>query len=248
MTHIYSTFEQFSIIRILPIHPFGNFDISYTNSALFITIAVIFIIALHSVQAKIIPGRWQSVLEITYEQVSGLVRENLGAEGARYFPFILTLFLLLATMNLVGIVPYTFTPTAHVVVAMGMSISIWLACTLIGLLNHRLEWWSQFFPVGTPLLLAPLIVPIELISYSIRAITLGVRLAANITAGHLLLAILSGFAWQMLLSGGLIAVLGTLPFAIVVAITGLEIGVALIQAFVFTLLTTIYINDSLHLH
>ena len=245
---LYSTFEQFSIIRILPIHPFGNMDLSFTNSGLFILIAVLIIGGLHSIEGKIVPGRWQSLLEMIYELISGVVKENIGTEGAKYFPFVLTIFLLLATMNIVGIVPYTFTPTAHIIVALGMSVSIWFGCTIIGLMKHRLDFFAMFMPAGTPIGMAPLIVPIELISYSTKAITLGVRLAANITAGHLLFAILAGFTWNMFISGTMLSVLSAIPFLIVVAITILEMAVALIQAYVFSLLVTIYINDTLHHH
>jgi len=243
-----STFEQFSILRIVPLHPFGNLDLSFTNSSLFILIAVALIIALHQIEGKLIPGRWQSILEIIYETIYGVVRENIGSEGAKYFPLVLTIFLLLATMNIVGIVPYTFTPTAHIIVALGMSVSIWIGCTILGLINHRSNFFSMFMPAGTPIAMAPLIVPIELISYCTKAITLGVRLAANITAGHLLFAILAGFTWKMLISFSYLTALSIVPFLIVVAITVLEMAVALIQAYVFSLLLSIYINDTLHLH
>jgi ATP synthase subunit 6 len=245
---LYSTFEQFSILRLIPIHPFGNLDLSFTNSALFILIAFMLILGLHSIEGKIVPGRWQSLLEMIYELISGVVKENIGTEGSKYFPFVLTLFLLIATMNIVGIVPYTFTPTAHIIVALGMSVSIWIGCTIIGLSKHRLDFFAMFMPSGTPIAMAPLIVPIELISYSTKAITLGVRLAANITAGHLLFAILAGFTWKMLISGSFLAIVSAVPFLIVVAITVLEMAVALIQAYVFSLLVTIYINDTLHHH
>ncbi len=245
---IYSTFEQFSIIRLVPMHPWGNMDLSFTNSALFILIAAIIIISLHNIQNKIIPSRWQSVLEILYENISNVVKENIGSSGSKYFPFILTIFLLISTMNIVGIVPYTFTPTAHIIIAMGMSLSIWIGCTILGLILHKSDFFSMFMPAGTPIAMAPLIVPIELISYCTKAITLGVRLAANITAGHLLFAILAGFTWKMLISFSYLTILSAIPFLIVVAITVLEMAVALIQAYVFSLLLSIYINDTIHLH
>jgi ATP synthase subunit 6 len=248
MSYTYSTFEQFSIIRLVPLHPFGNMDLSFTNSALFMLIAALIIISLHSIQGKLIPSRWQSVLEILYEAISNVVKENIGTEGSKYFPFVLTIFLLIATMNIVGIVPYTFTPTAHIIVALGMSVSIWIGCTILGLIIHRSDFFAMFMPAGTPIAMAPLIVPIELISYCTKAITLGVRLAANITAGHLLFAILAGFTWKMLISFSYLSLLSAIPFLIVVAITILEMAVALIQAYVFSLLLSIYINDTLHLH
>lgn len=177
-----------------------------------------------------------------------VVKDNMGNEGRQYFPFIFTLFIFLAIMNLFGIVPYTFTPTSHIVVTFGLSLSIFLGVTLLGLVKHRLDYFSMFMPAGSPLVLAPFLVIIEFVSHTAKAISLGVRLAANITAGHLLFAILSGFCFTMLMAGGIISILSVFPLLIVVFITALEMAVALIQAYVFSLLTTIYINESIHLH
>lgn len=244
-----SAFEQFEIIRIIPIHPFGNFDISITNSTIFMGIACFFFYFLFSNNHKdLVPGRWQSVLEILYENIYNVVKDNIGSEGAKYFPLIFSIFIFIAFMNLFGIIPYTFTPTAHIVVTFGMSLSIFIAVTLIGLIRYKSDFFSMFMPAGSPLLLAPFLVIIEFVSHCAKAISLGVRLAANLTAGHLLFAILSGFTWKMLTAGGLIAIASIFPFIIVVFITVLEMAVALIQAYVFCLLTTIYINDSIHLH
>lgn len=154
----------------------------------------------------------------------------------------------LSIMNIVGIVPYTFTPTAHIVVGMGMSVSILIGVTLLGLENYGSNYLAMMMPGGSPIVLAPFLVVIELISQLAKGVSLGVRLAANITAGHLLFAILSGFAFQMLTAGGILTVLSIFPILIVVFITVLEMGVALIQAYVFSILTTIYINDSIHIH
>lgn len=154
----------------------------------------------------------------------------------------------LSIMNIVGIVPYTFTPTAHIVVGMGMSVSILIGVTLLGLENYGSNYLAMMMPGGSPQVLAPFLVVIELISQLAKGVSLGVRLAANITAGHLLFAILSGFAFQMLTAGGILTVLSIFPILIVVFITVLEMGVALIQAYVFSILTTIYINDSIHIH
>jgi F-type H+-transporting ATPase subunit a len=154
----------------------------------------------------------------------------------------------LSIMNIVGIVPYTFSPTAHIVVGIGMSVSILIGVTLLGLENYGSNYLAMMMPGGSPLVLAPFLVVIELISQLAKGVSLGVRLAANITAGHLLFAILSGFAFQMLTAGGIITILSIFPILIVVFITVLEMGVALIQAYVFSILTTIYINDSIHIH
>ncbi len=246
---INSTFEQFEIFRLIPIHPFGNLDLSFTNSSLFLIIALFLINSLINNNIKnLVPGRWQSVIEILYENILAMVKENIGNAGLRYFPFIFSLFLLIAVLNIVGIVPYTFTPTAHIVVTFGMSLSIWIACTILGLINFHSNFFAMFMPAGSPMALAPFLVIIELISYSAKALTLGVRLAANLTAGHLLFAILAGFTWKMLITGGLVSLLSIFPMLIVLFITILEIAVALIQAYVFCLLTTTFLNDAVHLH
>jgi len=151
-------------------------------------------------------------------------------------------------MNLVGLVPYTFTPTAHLIVGFGMSLSILISVILLGLENFGANYLSMFMPAGSPLILAPFLVIVELVSHLAKGISLGVRLVANITAGHLLFAILSGFAFTMLTAGGVITVLSIFPIAVVVFITILEIGVALIQAYVFSILAAIYIGESIHLH
>ncbi len=154
----------------------------------------------------------------------------------------------LAIMNIIGIVPYTFTPTAHIVIGIGLSVTILIGVTIIGIENYGSNYVAMMMPGGSPMLLAPFLVMIELISQLAKGISLGVRLAANITAGHLLFAILSGFAYTMLTAGGIITVLSVFPMMVVVFITVLEMAVALIQAYVFSILTTIYINDSVHLH
>ena len=245
----YTPFEQFEIIKLIPIHLFGNLDISITNSTLFMLLAVGFFMFIFSIEeGLLIPTRWQSVVEITYSLAYGMVKENIGTAGARFFPFIFTLFVFLSCMNLIGLVPYTFSPTSHIFVTLGLSFSIFIACTIIGLSTYKLNYFSMFMPVGCPLWLAPFLVIIEFISHTAKAMSLGVRLAANIIAGHLLFAILAGFTWNMLLAGGIIAVCSIFPLFVLLFISVLEIAVAIAQAYVFCLLTTIYINDSVHLH
>ena len=175
-----------------------------------------------------------------------LVHDNLGRIGQKYFPFVLCLFLFISILNILGLFPYVFTPTAHIVVTFGMSLSIMLAVTIIGVLTFKVEYFSILVPAGVPLILAPFLVIIETLSYMIRAISLGVRLAANISAGHLLFAILSGFSFNLLFNGAY--VIGVLPVLIMVFITLLEMMVAVIQAYVFSLLTTIYLGDTVALH
>ena len=151
-------------------------------------------------------------------------------------------------MNMVGLVPYTFTPTAHIIVGFGMSLSILISVILLGIDNYGSNYLAMMMPSGSPLILAPFLVVVELVSQLAKGVSLGVRLAANITAGHLLFAILSGFAFTMLTAGGVLTVLSVFPIMVVVFITVLEIGVAMIQAYVFSILTAIYIGESIHLH
>lgn len=185
-------------------------------------------------------------MELINANIRSVVHDNLGKSGQKYFPFILSIFLFIVVLNFFGLFPYVFTPTAHIIITFGLSLSIIIAVTLLGFVTFKINFLSILMPGGVPLILAPFLVLIETLSYMIRAISLGVRLAANISAGHLLFAILSGFAFNML-SNGLI-ILSVFPILIMIFITLLEMLVAIIQAYVFTLLTTIYIGDSLALH
>lgn len=253
-TMTYSAFEQFEIIRLVPLHLFGNIDISITNSTVFMLIALIFFYVLYSIsglkEGVLVPSRWQSVLEIVYETIFGIVSDNIGKEKSHqaYFPFIFTIFMFIVLMNLFGIIPYTFSPTAHIAVTFGLSLSIFLGVTLLGIVNYGANYFSMFMPAGSPLVLAPFMIVIELVSHTAKAVSLGVRLAANITAGHILFAILSGFTWTMLTAGGIMSIASIFPMLIVLFITVIEMAVAVIQAYVFSLLTAIYISESIHLH
>jgi ATP synthase subunit 6 len=249
---ILSVFEQFEIVRIIPIHLFGNLDISITNSTLFMLIAFTFIVVLYNgniKNGKLVPSRWQSIIELIYIGISGIVKENLGVNNNSKLPLLFTLFMFIGTMNLFGLVPYTFTPTSHIVITFGLSLSIFIACNIIGLAAHKWNFFSMFLPAGSPIVLAPFLIVIEFISHFAKAISLGVRLASNIIAGHLLFVILAGFTWQMLISGSAsLVVLSLFPFIIIFAITGLELAVSIIQAYVFALLTAMYLKDSIYLH
>lgn len=175
-----------------------------------------------------------------------IVQENLGMAGQKFFPFVMCLFLFLVMLNVLGLFPYVFTPTAHIVMTFGLSVSIVMAVIILGLINFKGSFLSMLMPAGVPYGLAPFLVIIETLSFMVRAISLGVRLAANISAGHLLFGIIAGFAFTMS-SGGLV-VLSLLPIMILIFITILEIMVAVIQAYVFSLLTTIYLGDTVVLH
>jgi len=246
-----SPLEQFNIVSLLPISlPFG-IDLSITNSALIEIIAITMFILLLNLtvnKSTLVPTHWQSVIEMYYEFILGLVKENIGKKGLVYFPFIFTLFSFILTLNLIGMIPYNYSVTSQIIVSIGLSFTIWLFVTITGFVKHGINFLSMFFPQGAPLALAPLLVCIEFVSYMARAISLGLRLAANISSGHLLLAIIGGFGWDMLRAGGLIMIGSVIPIGLIWILMFLEIAVAGIQAYVLTLLTTIYLNDAENLH
>lgn len=248
---ICSPLEQFSIVTLLPVR-IGDLFLSFTNSSLYLLIAtglVSLLFYLVTVNGgQLVPSRWQSVVEMTYQFVGSLVEEQIGGEGRKYFPLILTTFLFLLSTNLVGMIPYSFTATSHLAVTFGLSLSLFIGITTVGFQRHGIHFFSFLLPKGAPLALAPLLVVLELVSYCFRAISLGVRLFANMMAGHTLVKIISSFAWTMLSLGGILGAASAIPVVIVFALTGLEIGVACLQAYVFTILICIYLNDAIHLH
>ena len=248
---VFSPLEQFTIISLCPFS-IGHMYFSFTNSALFMLLSTGTFLALcFAVIAKggfLIPSAWQSIVEMLYEFVENLVREQIGKRGVQYFPVIFTLFTFLLFSNLIGMIPYSFTTTSHVIVTFTMSMTIFIAMTCIGFAIHGLHFFSFLLPPGAPLILAPFLVVIELVSYSFRGISLGVRLFANMMAGHTLVKILSGFAWSMLSLTGVLKMAAIIPFGVVFALMFLEVGVACLQAYVFTILTCIYLNDAIHLH
>lgn len=244
---MFSPLEQFSIVTLVPL---GYF--SFTNSSffMFLTVALVsFLFYLVTANGGfLVPTRWQSFVEMMYEFVLNLVEEQIGAAGKKYFPLIFTTFTFLLFSNLIGMIPYSFTTTSHLIVTFTLSVSIFIGVTIVGFQKHGIHFFSFLLPPGAPLGLAPFLVVIELVSYSFRAISLGVRLFANMMAGHTLVKILSGFAWTMMSLGGVMFVASFIPFAVVFALTFLEVGVACLQAYVFTILTCIYLNDAIHLH
>lgn len=234
---------QFDIKPLVEINLAG-YDISYTNSALFMTLAVLGTFTLFWAATRkrtMVPGRMQSVGELMFEFIAGMVKENVGKEGMKYFPFILTLFMFILFGNVLGLLPYSFTFTSHIIVNAALALFIFIAVTIIGFATHGLHYLRLFCPEGTPLPVAIVLVPIEIMSYFIRPVSLSLRLFANMLAGHVLLKVLAGFVISL-------GIFGVVPFIAVSAVTLLEIMVALIQAYVFALLSTIYLNDAVHLH
>jgi len=235
--------EQFKIEPLIPIH-IGGLDVSYTNSALFMTIAVILItslLVLGTRRGALVPGRWQSVAEMSYEFVADMVETNAGHGAEPYFPFVFTLFMFVLFSNLLGLIPYSYTVTSQIIVTFALAAIVFIGVTIIGFVKHGAHFLRLFVPEGVPVILLLLLVPIELLSYSIRPFTLSIRLFANMLAGHTMLAIFGGFAASV----GLLAIL---PVALDVAILALEVLVAALQAYVFAILTCLYLRDALHLH
>jgi F-type H+-transporting ATPase subunit a len=235
--------EQFTIERIVPLH-IGKLDVSYTNSALMMTIAVLLISALvflSTRRAALVPGRWQSATEMLYEFVADMVDTNAGHGAEPFFPFVFTLFTFLLFANLLGLIPYSFTVTSHIIVTFALAAVVFIGVTIIGIVKHGFHFLRLFVPEGVPIVLLLLLVPIELLSYCIRPFTLSIRLFANMLAGHTMLAIFGGFAAS-------IWVAAIVPLGINIALVGLELLVAVLQAYVFAILTCLYLRDALHLH
>nr|YP_009325919.1 ATP synthase F0 subunit a [Vertebrata lanosa]APC24960.1 ATP synthase F0 subunit a [Vertebrata lanosa] len=245
-----SPLEQFEIINILPIF-FASFNLSFTNASLlmlFVVSIVFFWFSLSFFKVKLIPNYWQLFQEDFYFLTSNIVFENLNQKGEIYFPFIFSLHLFLLFSNLLGMIPYSFTVTSHIVFTFSLSLSIFIGINIIGLKTHGFNFFSLFLPRNVPLIIIPFLITIEFLSYLVKVFTLAIRLFANMTSGHTLLKIIAGFSWTMLLSGGLISILHFIPLSLLFVLIGLELAIAILQAYVFTLLTCIYLNDVLELH
>lgn len=250
---IHSPLEQFEVQSLIGINfpILGYVHFSLTNLGLYVIITVFLVLALHfvSVSSKnIVPSRYHISLESSFASVHGLVKAQIGQANEIYFPFIYSVFFFLLIANLNGNIPYGFTITTSLVTSMGLSVSIFLGVTILGLLRHKVHFFSFFVPSGTPLILVPLLVPIELISYLSRSVSLGVRLFANIVAGHTLLKILSSFLMPLFQTSLVIAIITIIPFIIFIGLIGLELAVSFIQAYVFSILLSSYLKDAIDLH
>jgi F-type H+-transporting ATPase subunit a len=241
--HGVSPLHQFVIERLVPLH-IGGLDLSFSNSALFMAISVAVITAFLTLSmsgASLVPSRWQSAAELSYEFIANMIRDNVGSAGKKYFPFVFTLFMFVLFGNLIGMVPYSFTYTSHIIVTFALAAFIFLGVTLIALVRHGWHFFSYFAPKGMPLALQIILVPIEIISYVIRPMTLSIRLFANMMAGHTMLVIFAGFVVAL-------GIFGVFPLALNIFFILLELLVAVLQAYVFTILTCIYLHDAIHLH
>lgn len=243
MAEAHNPLEQFHIKPLIPIH-IGGIDASFTNSAAFMVVAVICISALMilSVRSRaLVPGRWQLLAEMSYTFIAKMLTDTVGKEGRPYFPFIFSVFMFVLFGNMLGMLPYSFTYTSHLAVTFALAAFIFVAVTLIAIAKHGMKFFSFFLPHGVPIAMAPLLIPIEIISYLSRPVSLSVRLFANMMAGHTLLKVVAGFVIPL-------GIFGAVPVVGLVAVTALELLIAFLQAYIFTILTCIYLNDAVHLH
>ena len=242
-SHEHSPLEQFEITPYISFKT-GNIDLSITNSsvAMILTVAIITIFLTATVKTRaLIPSRLQVISEMSYNFIAQLLEDTIGNSGRKYFPFVFTIFMFVLIGNMVGMIPYSFTFTSHIIVTFALALVVFLGVTILAFAKHGFHFFSYFVIPGLPWYMLPLLIPIEVISYLSRPISLSVRLFANMLAGHTLLKVFAGFVVTL-------GVAGFLPLAFIVALTGLEILIAFLQAYVFAILTCLYINDALHLH
>ena len=254
LDYINSPLDQFEVRDLFSFNAnlLGNLHLSLTNIGLYLTISV-FIILTYSLLStnnnKIIPNNWSISQESIYATVHGIVINQINSnKGQMFFPLMYVLFVFILINNLIGLVPYSFASTSHFILTFSLSFTIVLGATILGFQRHGLKFFSLFVPSGCPLALLPLLVLIEFISYLSRNVSLGLRLAANILSGHMLLSILSGFTYNIMTSGIIFFFLGLIPLAFIIAFSGLELAIAFIQAQVFVVLACSYIKDGLDLH
>ena len=245
--------EQFQILALLPTSLFC-LDFSFTNILLIGGLTLVFLTSIavfsspKAEEYSFVPNNWQTLLETIHDTVASLIYDNTNIEGEKYFPFLSVVFIFILSVNLIGLIPYSFTVTSHLVITFALSSSIFVGLNIICIKKHGVYMLSLFIPANTSVSLAWLLIPIEFVSYIFKPISLGVRLFANLMAGHTLLKVIIGFSWSMLLLEDVTSLAHVIPLFIIIVLFGLELGVAVIQAYVFTVLTCIYLNDSVNLH
>jgi F-type H+-transporting ATPase subunit a len=241
--------HQFQIHNWLPVFSLGRYQISFTNSALymFIIVGLVSLLLIGATTRRaVIPGRLQSIAEMSYEFVADTIRSSAGTEGMKFFPFVFTLFMFVLFANLIGLIPYSFTVTSQLIITVTLALSVFFLVVGYGFWRNGLHFLNLFVPKGVPKLILPAIVAIEVLSFVSRPVSHSVRLFANMLAGHITLQVFAGFV-IMLGSAGILGLFGaTLPFILVVLLTALELLVAFLQAYVFAILTCIYLNDAIH--
>jgi F-type H+-transporting ATPase subunit a len=241
--------HQFNIDKIFTIGHIGNQEIAFTNSSAYMlgSVALISLLMIGGVAGRqLVPGRIQSMAELSYEFVANTVRSTAGQEGMKFFPLVFSLFMFIGVSNMIGIIPYTFTVSSHIIVTVALALLVFLTVLVYGFYKNGLKFFKLFVPQGVPIVILPLVVAIEVISFLSRPVSHSVRLFANMLAGHITLKVFASFV-TMLGAFGVVGWLGAvLPLALTVALTALELLVAFLQAYVFTILTCIYINDAIH--
>ena len=243
----HSPLAQFEVSKMVDLH-IGGLDLHITNSAVWMMAATVLVILFTTVfisRRALVPGRMQSLVELSYEFVANMIKDNVGHEGRPYFPFIFTLFMFILACNMLGMLPYSFTVTSQIVVTFGLAFVVFIGVTIIGFIKHGLGFFKFFLPHGVPGFLAPLVIPIEVLSYLIRPVSLGLRLFANLTAGHTMLKVFAGFIVPL---GAFYVIPGAIPMAAVIGLTVLEFAIAFLQAYVFAVLSCIYLHDAIHMH
>jgi F-type H+-transporting ATPase subunit a len=242
--------HQFKIVELFPIAKIGNYEIAFTNSSAFMLLAVIALTAflvLGTSRKSLVPSRLQSAAELSYEFVASTVRSTAGHEGMKFFPFVFSIFMFVLCLNLFGLVPFAFTVTSHIVITAALAITVFLTVLMYGLYRHGFHFFNLFVPKGVPIYILPLIVAIEILSFISRPISHSVRLFANMLAGHITLQVFAGFIILLGTGLGVIGWIGgMLPFLLVIILFALEALVAFLQAYVFAILTCIYLNDAIH--
>jgi F-type H+-transporting ATPase subunit a len=241
--------HQFEIHKIFSLGHIGSQEIAFTNSSAYMLGAVGIVGLLMiggSAGKRLVPDRMQSVAELSYEFVANTMRSSIGEEGMKFFPFVFSLFMFVLTANLIGIIPYTFTVTSHLIVTLALALMVFLTVLLYGIYKNGLGFFKLFVPHGIPIYILPLIMVIEVISFLSRPVSHSVRLFANMLAGHITLKVFAGFVTSLSALGALGIFGAVLPLAMTTALTALELLVAFLQAYVFTILTCIYLNDALH--
>jgi len=237
--------HQFEVYKIGPEINLGDINLSFTNASFFMTVSAVLILSLLFFGTKkksLVPSKIQLITEMSYTFVAKMINDTAGSGAKSFFPFIFTLFMFVLFSNMVGMLPYSFTVTSHIIVTFVLASIVFVGVTILGFIKHGFKYLELFVPKGVPVVLLPLIVIIEIISYLSRPVSLSVRLFANMMAGHTMLKVFGGFVISLGLLGG------WLPLGFSVALTGLEILVAFLQAYVFAILTCIYLNDALNLH
>jgi F-type H+-transporting ATPase subunit a len=239
--------EQFDLNKIFTIGHIGNHEIAFTNSTAYMLLAVAIIaIMMLGAGRQLVPGRFQSVVELSYEFVANTIRTSAGSEGMKFFPLVFSLFMFIFVSNIVGIIPFTFTVASHIIVTFSLALLVFLTVILFGFYKNGLKFFKLFVPSGIPVVILPLVVLIEIISFFSRPISHSVRLFANMLAGHVTIKVFGSFVIMLGALGAVGKVGALLPLGLTVALTALELMVAFLQAYVFTILTCIYLNDAIH--